>query len=96
MAVTYLETQKFTDAVNAFKNAVKTYNEIKAGVERTTTQLFLNWQGEGRTQFEKDYQLIFQQLTDIGDVMYGLYDALIEAQATYVKTDEEISKQLTL
>lgn len=95
MGVKYLETQKFTDTVNTFKEGVNTYNNIKLSVERTTTSLLLTWKGEGRTQFEKDYQLIFRQLTDIGDVLYELYDSLIDAQASYVKTDEELSKQFT-
>ncbi len=95
MAVTYLETQKFTDAINAFKTGVKTYNTIKQEVASTTTTLFSTWQGEGRTQFEKDYTIISRQLTDIEDILYELYNALIEAQGNYVKTDEELRRRFT-
>ena len=51
--------------------------------------------GEGAAQFEKDYRLIYQQLDDILDLMYDLYNGLIEAQAAYLKTDQELSKQYT-
>lgn len=58
--------------------------------------MFLKWQGEGKNQFEKDYNTIYQQLSDIGDIMYELYDALIDAQAAYIQADEEAAKLLTI
>lgn len=50
----------------------------------------------GKNQFEKDYNTIYQQLSDIGDIMYELYDALIDAQAAYIQADEEAAKLLTI
>lgn len=96
MGVTYLKTDDFTATVNAFKSGVNEYNSIKSEVQRITNNVLMTWKGEGRKQFEKDYAIIFRQLEDIGDIMYELYDALIEAQATYVTTDEELSKQFTM
>lgn len=94
--VEYLDTSKFSAAITAFKKGVEEYNSIKTGVQNTTTTLFTKWQGEGKKQFEKDYNTIFQQLTDIADILYELYDALVEAQATYIQTDEEMAKLMTI
>ena len=79
-----------------FKTGIEEYNRIKNGVKSTTNDLFLKWQGEGKNQFEKDYNTIYQQLSDIGDIMYELYDALIDAQAAYIQADEEAAKLLTI
>ena len=90
--VTYLNTNQFTDTVKAFKEAAKKYNEIKFGIENTTNALFFNWQGEGKKQFEKEYLVIYQQLSDIAEILYELRDAVIDAQAQYVLADDKIAK----
>ena len=92
--VTYLNTNQFTDTVKDFKEAAKEYNEIKFCIEKTTNALFLNWQGEGKKQFEKDYLVIYQQLSDIAEILYELRDAIIDAQAQYVLVDDEIAKAM--
>lgn len=94
--VNFLDTNKFSEVIAIFKQEIETYNDIKSDVEKTTNTLFKNWQGKGKTQFEKDYTTIFQQLTDIADIMYELYNALIDAQAAYIQADEDAAKMLTI
>lgn len=94
--VKQLDTEKFNIAVEALKRGVETYNSIKKGVADTTNVLLVQWQGEGKKQFEKDYNTIYRQLTDIGDILYELRDSLIEAQAAYIQADEEAAKMLTI
>ena len=94
--VTHLDTNKFSSTIQAFKEGVSEYNEIRTDVERTTNTLFLSWQGKGKTQFDKDYTTIYQQLTDIEDILYELYNSLIDAQAAYIQADEEAAKMLTV
>lgn len=94
--VTYLDTKKFSEVVDIFNKEIETYNDIKSDVEKITNALFKDWQGKGKTQFEKDYTTIYQQLTDIADIMYELYNALIDAQAAYIQADEEAAKMLTI
>ena len=93
--VQHLDTNKSSVAVEALKKGVVTYNDIRKNVANTTNTLFLQWQGEGKKQFEKDYNTIYRQLNDIGDIMYELRDSLIEAQAGYIQADEEAAKILT-
>ena len=93
--VQHLDTNKFSVAVEALKKGVVTYNDIRKNVANTTNTLFLQWQGEGKKHFEKDYNTIYRQLNDIGDIMYELRDSLIEAQAGYIQADEEAAKILT-
>lgn len=94
--VEHIDTWKFSDAVTAFDKGVVEYNDIKKDVKNATTTLFTKWQGEGKKQFEKDYNTIFQQLTDIADILYELYDEIVDAQAAYVQTDEEMAKMMTM
>ena len=95
-SVTYLNTKTFSETINIFKNSISEYDNIKLKVERTTNMLFSDWQGEGKSQFEKDYTTLYRQLTDITDIMYELYEALIDAEAAYIQADEEAAKLLTI
>lgn len=94
--VNYLDTSKFDLAIAAFKTGIEEYNEIKSDVEKTTNRLFWDWQGQGKVQFEQDYTTIYQQLTDIADIMYELYDALVDAESVYFEADQESAKMLTV
>lgn len=94
--VKYLDSQKLLDAANKINGYIKEYNEIIKRISNATNDLVANWYGEGRREFEKDYSTIYQSLTDLSDIMYDLYDSLVDSDATYVQTDEEIAKGLTM
>jgi len=55
-----------------------------------TDTLLGTWDGEGRNQFETQYTLMEQQLKDISDVLYEIYEALVDAQAAYIDADEAV------
>lgn len=90
-----LDTNKMDAAIQVFSEGVEEYNSIRTKVKLATTNLFLNWNGKGRRAFEKDYEAIFVQLTDIEDILYELYNALVDGLSAYVSTDLELNKQLT-
>lgn len=90
-----LDTSKMHSAILSFESGVKEYNSIKTKVELATTELFFHWQGKGKAQFEKDYSTIYRQLTDIEDILYELYNALIDGESTYISVDQQISKKIT-
>lgn len=94
--VKHLDTSKFHSTISAFKKGITEYNTIKSDVERATNELFVTWQGEGKTQFERNYTTLYRQLTDIADIMYDLYDALAEAEAAYIEADQQSAKQSTM
>ena len=90
--VKHLDSERFGEVIKDFENGIKEYERIIDGVKTATSTLFIYWQGEGKKQFEKDYTTIYRQLEDVSDVLYDLRDALVDAQAAYIKTDEEIAK----
>lgn len=92
----FLDSQELSDAANELDACISKYNDIVRQAVRSTDVLLALWSGEGRTAFEKDYNTIYRQLSDISDIMYDLYDSLVDADATYVQTDEDIAKGLTM
>lgn len=95
-SVTHLDTSEFHNAITAFRSGISDYNAIRSEVEQATIALFSDWEGEGKTQFEKNYNTLYRQLSDIADVMYELYGALADAEAAYIQADEETAKMLTM
>ena len=51
-----------------------------------------HWDGVGRDAFEKDCKQVQINLRDVADIMYDLRDALTNAHAEYMKTDNSLSK----
>lgn len=95
-SVEFIDSQKLTDAANGIGEYCKAYNQLVKDIVGSTNTLLSDWHGEGRREFEKDYSHIYQQLTDMSDIMYELYKSLVDAAATYVKTDEEVAKKFTM
>ena len=94
--VEYIESQKLIDAAKKVDSCIHKYNEVIKKISNDTRNLLESWHGDGKTAFEKDYNTIYRQLTDISDIMYDLYDSLVDADATYVLTDEQIAKSFTM
>ena len=92
--VEYLDTQKLLDAANKVDGCIKEYKEIIKKISTVTSDLIASWYGEGRKEFEKDYSTIYQQLTVISDIMYDLYDSLVDSDATFVETDVVLAQGL--
>lgn len=93
--VSYLATHGFKEAIEVFTTQLKAFDTMQQEVTSATRTLLDSWEGEGRKQFEKDYKLVYRQLEDLSDIFYELRDALIDAEAQYIKTDQSLSKQFT-
>lgn len=90
--IRYLESQYISNAAKKLAVCIKKYDNIVCDIEKSTAQLLADWHGKGKNAFEKDYNTVYRQLKDISDIMYELREQLIDAEATYIKTDEEIAK----
>ena len=87
-----LDTISFNSTINEYKNHIKKFEEIVRKVNSITDTAVKNWKGKGRNAFEKDCKQVQLNLQDISDIMYDLRDALTDAHAEYMKTDNALSK----
>ena len=94
--VNHIESQRLEDAAKLLDSGIKEYINIMKEISDATNDLTSSWYGEGKKEFEKDYTTIYQQLTDVSDIMYDLYDALVNAAAAYVQADEDIAKHMSM
>lgn len=96
MAVTHVDVNAINDAALAFSSQIKELEKHKKNVQTATETLLNNWQGEGKDCFEKQYRLLFGQLSDITDSLYNIYDDLVESGKSYVDADEQMKKSMEL
>ena len=91
--LTHLDTKNFKETRKELTTGIYKYDSIKKKLGEETEKLLRNWRGKGKTQFEKEYRILMQQLTDIADIMYELRENLIDAEASYIEADIALSKQ---
>ncbi|MCR5830202.1 MAG: WXG100 family type VII secretion target [Lachnospiraceae bacterium] len=89
-----LDSERLNQAALTLKSSIEKYNEIVHKISTETNSLLGTWYGKGKTEFEKDYSTVYQQLSDISDIMYDLYDSLVDSDAIYIQADESIAKSL--
>lgn len=92
----HIYSQAIEDAALTLDDQIKRFDDIIQNVSSNTNSLIEHWHGEGKTQFTTDYNTIFRQLEDVDDVMYDLYDSLIDASAQYALADEELAKKMSI
>jgi len=90
--VRHLDTVHFNDTIQVYANHITQFENIVRAVNNTTNNIIDRWEGKGRNAFEKDCKQVQLNLKDISDIMYNLRDALINAEAEYIKADSELSK----
>lgn len=90
--VRHLDTINFNSTINNYSGYIKRYEGLVEDVDRIVSKVLANWDGEGRDAFEKDCKQVQINLKDVAEIMYDLRDALINAHAEYMKTDNSLSK----
>ena len=94
VGIAHLDTDYMETSIQDFSDGVEKYNNILSRVQTTVSTLLKTWEGDGKTKFEYDYSILYKQLEDIGDVLYEMYNNLIDAEAEYIETDNYLGKNL--
>lgn len=91
-----IDTNKIYATHTKIKEIVEAYSLINLEVSRTTQEIKENWVGEGRNEFETQYNLLIRKIDDFGDTLKELYDALVSAEADYEALDAKTCQQLEM
>lgn len=87
-----INSSNIYDAHRKIKEIVEAYKDINLRVNSITTKVNENWVGKGQNEFESQYKLLINKIEDFGDTLQDIYDALVEAEATYEEQDDNIRK----
>lgn len=91
-----INVEKIASARKYMYEILTSYKEIKLEVEQTTDKLKEDWIGKGRNEFESQYRLLISKVSDIGDSLQEMYEAILNAEVSYTETDDEIRQKIVM
>lgn len=72
------------------------FMNVKDSVNKTRQTLCDDWVGEGRNEFEVQYRLLISKVDDIGQNLEEMYQALVDAEATYQEGDASLNQEIVM
>ena len=88
-----IDTEKIYNIHRQIKEIVEAYKQVNVDVAKITKRVKENWVGEGRNEFESQYNLLISKIEDFGDTLYDIYDALVEAEMEYETSDDSLRQE---
>lgn len=88
-----IDTAKIYETHQQIKEIVESYKTVNLEVAQITKKIKENWVGEGRNEFQSQYDLLIKKIDDFGDTLQDIYDALVEAEAEYETSDDGLRQE---
>lgn len=96
MAVEYLDVSGITEASQQFRSKIKKFDNCVSRMNQETNNITRDWVGKGSNQFQTQMTLMLSQLDDISEILYDIYEALLDAEVAYIDEDIEVAKQFSI
>ena len=87
-----IDSAKIYAAHSQVKDIVSSFKDVNLNVSKITNQIKDVWVGEGRNEFESQYNLLISKIDDFGDTLQEIYDALVQAEADYETADNDLKQ----
>ena len=89
-----LDTSSFAEAAKATKELAESLGSAISEADKAINSLYDIWAGKGRDAFEKKYKIFEQQVADIKNGLWDLYEDLVSAEEAYIQADCDAAKKL--
>lgn len=93
-AVFELDTKSFETIIDESRELAEQLRTLKYDLDEAKNTLMWSWEGEARNTFEKKYRLLSQQLGDLKDDTWTIYEDIIAAEEAYIQADTNLAKML--
>jgi len=87
-----LDTKNFNTLINSSKNLADTMKNLKSNLDASKNSLISIWIGKGSNSFQKKYQQLMRQLTDLTDDLYAISDKIASDYEAYMLWDTKNSQ----
>lgn len=91
-----IESELIRQAHHDVKAIVDRYASVNLEVSNLTNQIKDDWVGEGRKEFEVQYNMLINKIKDFGDTLQEIYEALVEAEYNYQDVDDSIRQEFVM
>ena len=93
MALTYVNTTRFSDVEVAARNIAESVEELKSLVAQSREDATQHWVGDGSKEFMDLSIVIQQQMKDISEEFWTVYESLIDTENAFMEADNGVSTQ---
>lgn len=90
-----INTESINNTHSQIRSIVELYGKVNKEVRELAITLEENWVGVGRNEFESQFNQLSTKMTDIGDILEEIYDALVLAEAKYESSDDSLRQKFT-
>lgn len=91
-----IDTKAIYDVHRKVKELCLSYQDINRKVKAEMEKVNAVWSGSAKKDFDRQYSALIQKVDDFSDMLYELYDALVNAEVIYEQTDAELRTQMAL
>lgn len=91
-----INSEKIYDTHRQIKTIVDSYKEVNLRVARITAELNDNWVGKGHDEFQSQYNILIRKIEDFGETLQDIYDALVNAEASYEDADDDMRQDFVM
>lgn len=91
-----IEADKIKEAHSQIREIVSKYKDVNYEVSMISQKIRENWVGDGRNEFETQYNLLIRKVDDFGDTLLEIYEALVQAEADYSTTDDGLRQNFVM
>lgn len=93
MALTRVSTEHFSDVEVAAREIAQRVEELKSLVSQSREEACANWVGDGCKEFMDLSIVIQQQMKDISDEFWDVYETLVDTEVAFMEADNATSSQ---
>lgn len=93
MALVTLNTEHFSDVEVAAREIANNVQDLKLLISKSRLQVVKHWSGKGRDEFENLSYVIQQQMKDISDEFWTVYETLVDAEGAFMETDDAVATE---
>lgn len=87
-----IDTSKIYETHRKIKELCISFNTINKSVKDIIKAVDEAWEGDAFEKFNLHYRGLMNRITDFSDMLYELYDTLVEAEVVFESADANVKK----
>lgn len=89
-----LNTRSMDTSAKSCQDLAEKMKTLKDELDTEKNNILFNWEGKGCNEFEKQFRLLVQQLSDITDNLWETGEKILTAEQDYIQADTNAAKAL--
>lgn len=94
MALQKVSTEHFSDVEVAARELANQIEDIKSTITTANAFVQSSWVGRGADAYGDLSYVIEQQVKDVSEEFWDVYEALVDAEKTFLETDQELATNI--